>query len=315
MAAESTSAPLGLDPLIAEAKRRTRRRRALVLALLVAVAAGAVSLYFDLRAPSGAPLGVTSPGASTLSPVVPSGGSFGAVSGFMGDSDRANRVTTLGCSERRQYEQGFGLRNRSHAPVTVLGVKWRSPAPRMIQLVATQFRLALYQPGVDEVINRNWSSRPSGPVVLPRRRELTVETDFLFKHCGRLAGGRTVTVPGSFTIRYRAQGVVRTKVVKVPAQAFVLGAGPKRRTCAMGLVSANTSCADAQKAALACHEAAVTFVYCKAAGTSWLCDRTVPRHGAPYVESCDEDIKVRSGGDETRPHGFRVRWNAFTRRT
>jgi len=313
MAAGTQALPIGLDPLIAEAKRRTRRRRALVLVLLVAIAAGTVSLFLELRGPSAAPFGANPSGTSARSPVAYDGSSFTTASGFMGDRDGVNGSTILGCLNHRHYEEGFGLRNRSPGSVTVLSAKWRNSAPGIVQQVATQFRLPVYRPGVDEIVGDNWSRAPSNPLVIPRGQLLTVETDFVFKHCGQLAGGRSVALPGSVTIRYRVNGIVGRKVIKVPDQAFVLTAGPMRRRCAMGLVSTNISCAAAQRAALACHRLAdVTSGYCKATGISWSCARVVFHRGAPYVLTCDGD---NSQGSDTRPRGFRVRWNAFSQRT
>jgi hypothetical protein len=87
----------------------------------------------------------------------------------------------------------------------------------------------------------------------------------------------------------------------------------------MGLVSSNTSCAAAQHAALACRPLAWPLAQatpgdCRSAGISWNCDRAVYYRGAPYVLTCDEDIKTHYG-DESRPRGFMVRWNAFSPRT
>lgn len=104
-------------------------------------------------------------------------------------------------------------------------VESRSRPSAVVELVATQFRLAprgLTGQAFD------WSGVPTGAVTVPPSRFVSVEYDFLFRKCGQLTGGREVAVPGSFVIRYRAAGVVRQKLISVSSTAFVLAAAPKR---------------------------------------------------------------------------------------
>ena len=63
--------PLGLDPLIAEAKQRTRRRRLLLLAALAATAAVAVGLVLALRPPSPSTAEISTGSASGVSSFAP----------------------------------------------------------------------------------------------------------------------------------------------------------------------------------------------------------------------------------------------------
>jgi hypothetical protein len=237
----------------------------------------------------------------------------------MGDRDGSTIVTTLGCIDGRHYSDGFGVWNRSHGPLTVLSVHWRSPASGNIEWSAAQVRRGLYRPGVDEVISRNWSARPTGPVTIPPGREATVQSNFVFGRCSQLAGGRSVRVPGSLIIRYRAAGRVRQQLFRPgPALAFVLVAGPTRQSCAAvsgstSLIASNISCAAAQHAALVCHFLSHnTYGACFSGNVRWSCD-WIGGHDRPHVETCDEETwSPQHGGARTYPRGFKVRWNPLT---
>jgi len=52
MATDARRLPFALDPLIAEAKRRTRKRRLLVACVAIAIGTSAASLNLDQRSPS-----------------------------------------------------------------------------------------------------------------------------------------------------------------------------------------------------------------------------------------------------------------------
>jgi hypothetical protein len=108
MSARVPALPLGLDPLIAEAKERARRRRLVALGLVVVVAAAAVGMTLGLRS-SGNSLGVCATAPSgwkertvndpSLNPpaVVLTNFRFGRMDDFYGLTDRfdwpANGVT------------------------------------------------------------------------------------------------------------------------------------------------------------------------------------------------------------------------------
>ena len=319
MASGNPSVPLGLDPLIAEANQRARRRQALALGLLVVIAGAAAAMYVDLRGSSAVSLGGKSASGSARTPFTVYAGGFGGYRGFMGDSDHggATRVTDLGCINRRHYDEGFALRNRSRVPVTVLSAQWRSAAPAIIDFAAAQIRLVPYQPGVIETVSRNWTGRSNLPVTIPPNRQASLQSNFIFRHCAQVAGGRPVAGPGSFVVRYRAAGRLHQRVITPSPEAFVIVAGPKREMCApvsgaRSLIASDLSCAVARQAALVCHPLShYRWGNCTTGKAHWSCDLLRGRE-RPHVETCDESKKSRRVGDITVPHGFRVRWSPAT---
>jgi hypothetical protein len=120
MAAGAPALPLGLDPLIAEARERARRRRLVALVALMVVAAAAASTTYDLRS-SGNSLGLcTSVPAGwketrvTTIPnqpptVVLTNFRFGRMNDLYGLSDRfawpANGVTVAVVNEGPQHDR------------------------------------------------------------------------------------------------------------------------------------------------------------------------------------------------------------------
>lgn len=313
--------PLSLDPLIAEAKRRMRRRRLLVFALAVVLAGGTIGVVLALRGPSHPRFSVSPTSGLTRTPVghigsgpfVLNGGfASGGGSGLWGDGASGPHGTTLGCLNRRHYSEAFGIQNRSHTAVTLIAARGANPAPAIVERVAVQFRLSPpvhptpgRPPGLS-LVYRHWSATPTRPLRIPPGRNATVQSNFLFRHCGQLAGGRSITVPGSLVLRYRLAGSVHQKTVPLPGERFILIAGPQRRQCSPvsgsgSLVSADTSCAAAQQAALACHPMSHnSWGDCSVAGVLWDCGSTAGR-GWPYLETCWQPTK--------KSHWFRVRWN------
>lgn len=310
---------LGLDPLIAEAKRRTRRRRVLALALAVAIGGGALGLILGFRGPSSSPHSqgpAKLPGdhiASTPFAIV---GFLSSPNGFMGDLTPPRREATLGCLDHRHYPEAFGIQNGSHAPVTLLDAHWSNPAPGIIERTAVQFLLSPpYHPSPGlvtvnsgtlgpVVVRRNWSGAPTRLLTVPPGRVATVQTNFLFDHCGQLARGRSVAVPGSLVLRYRVSGRVRHKVIPLASEAFMLVAGPTRRTCAVpgaiSSISSDTLCAATRRAALACYPLSHgSWGDCTSAGVAWTCGRY-----AHHRETCWQAPQM------LRAHWFRVRWKS-----
>src|SRR5262249_9487119 len=153
---------------------------------------------------------------------------------------------------------------------------------------------------------RTWSAAPTRSLTVPPGRVATIQSNFLFQRCGRLAGGHSVAVPGALVLRYRTAGGVRERLIPVPSQAFSLVAGPTRRACApvagsTDVFSSNTSCAATRKAALACHPLSHgSWGDCTSDNILWNCGRVQKR-----VELCWQ------GPQKLRSHWFRVRWNKF----
>jgi hypothetical protein len=308
-----------LHPLIAEAKRRMRRRRALVAVLAVALAGVATGVALALHGPS-APRFDLGPSAAIAKtpvqhvgpgPFVLNGGSVGGgESGLFGDGASGRQGTTLGCIEGRHYSEAFGIQNRSHAPVTLIRAHGASPAPGIVDRVAVQFRLSPpYHPSElapGDLVYRHWSDAPTSPLVLPPGRIATVQSNFVFRHCGQLASGRSITVPGSLVLGYRTYGHRHRKTIPLPGERFVLVPGPKKRQCtrvsgSTSLVSADTGCAAARQAALACHPMSHnSWGDCTVADVLWDCGSTAGP-GSLYLETCWQPRK--------KSHWFRVRWN------
>jgi hypothetical protein len=219
MAVGNADRPFGVDPLIAEARRRERRRRALVVALMVGAALG---LFLGLRGTGAKPAGgaTQSPVGNSRPQLVFNGSSFSGSQRSMGDRNTLGYGSTIvACRSRRHYIDGFGLQNRSHAAVTLLDVQWQSPSPAIVDRVATQFRVT--RPDI-QAASYDWNGVSSGPLTVPPGRYVTVESDFLFRHCRQLAGGHSIYVPGAVVIRYRAAGRIRWKALTPPAEAFTL---------------------------------------------------------------------------------------------
>lgn len=317
-----------LDPLIAEAKRRMRRRRALVVVLALALAGVVAGVALALRGPATPRFTVGPSGFVARSPVqhigsgpfVLNGGFIGGgESGLSGDGGSGPKGTSLGCINHRHYSQAFGIQNRSHAPVTLVGANGANPSPRIIDLVAVQLRLSPPQRrpstipnlggGGMDLVYRHWSAAPTRTVVLPPGRIATVQSNYLMRHCSGLASGRKVVVPGSLVLHYRASGRVHQKLIPLPSQRFVLVAGPTKRQCmpvtgSASVVTADTGCSAARQAAPACHPMSHTsWGDCTVASVLWDCGSTAGP-GSPYLETCWQPRK--------KSHWFRVRWNPPT---
>jgi hypothetical protein len=326
MAVGRKALPFGFDPLIAEAKRRMKRRRALVLVLSVAVAGTALGVAFAVRGgpsegPSASPFStqrggtVRSPGVNIGSGPFLLSGSLFDINGFKGDLSPFRKEASLGCFNNRHFADAFGIKNRSHAPVTLLSARAPGSAPGIAERVATQFLLSpppyhgpTYHGSMgdaailDPLVRRDWSAAATRPLTIPPGRIATVQSNFAFRHCGRLAGGRFVGVPGSVALSYRASGLVRQKVIPLSGLAFMVIAGPSRRTCAvpgaMSAVSSDTSCAATRRAALACHPLShESWGDCTSANVLWDCGSY-----AGHRETCWQ------GPQSLRAHWFRVRW-------
>ncbi|HEU5477316.1 MAG TPA: hypothetical protein VFU64_05740 [Gaiellaceae bacterium] len=316
--------PFSLDPLIAEAKRRMRRRRLLVAGLVVALAGGAAGAGLALRGTGPGPRndlqGPVAPRPPVqhigAGPFVLSGGfAGGAGSGLWGDGGSGPNGSTLGCIDRRHYSQAFGIRNRSHAPVTLTQARGANPAPTIVDLVAVQFRLSPPQQQTQGTIGwgggldlnyRRWSAAPTKPLTVPPGRIATVQSNYVFSNCRTIAPGRTVVVPGSLVLGYRASGHLHEKEIPLAGQRLVLVRGPTRHACdavpgSVTLVAADTGCDAAREAALACHPMSHdSWGDCTVAGVNWDCGSTAGA-GSPYLETCWLPTQ--------KSHWFRVRWN------
>lgn len=315
--------PLTLDPLIAEAKRRMRRRRVLVASVAIMLAGSAAGVTLALRGP-GAPHYTAGP-----SPVVPrpsvqhigsgpfvlnGGFSSGGESGLSGDGASGPKGTSLGCINHRHYSQAFGIENRSHLPVTLIGAEGANPAPKIIDLVALQLRLSppQRQPTTTsfgdsmDLVAHPWSAAPTRAITLPPGRIATVRSNYLMQHCAGLAPGRKIVVPGSVVLRYRTSGHVHQKVIPLPSLRFVLIPGPTKQQCtpvsgSAALLAADTRCDAARQVALACHPMSHnSWGDCTVANVLWDCGSTAGP-GEPYLETCWQP--------QRKSHWFRVRWN------
>jgi hypothetical protein len=287
--------------------------------LVVVVAAVVLAMFLGLRGQSAAPFGAKSPGQGRFA-LAPGAGMVSTPSGFSGDRTGGSGGNSLGCLDSRHYTDGVEIRNRTHAPVSVLDAHWRSPAPGLVEQVATQFLLSPATRVGDGLTIYNWNRTSTPPLTIPPGRSASVQSDFAFRHCGQLAGGRSLAVPGSLIIRYRSSGGVRQKTIAFPGARFVVVAGPRRLTCApvagsTSLVSSNLSCAAAQRAALACQVLSHKgYGGCLSGKALWECDRVV--RGASILETCDRAAReknvfgARDSAYTELPHGFKVRWNA-----
>lgn len=328
MYAHARRLSLSLDPLIAEAKRRMRRRRMLVAGLLVVVvgAGGVAGAAFALRGPN-APYridGSSRPAVRTPAqqigsgPFVLNGGSVGGGgSGLWGDGASGPHGATLGCIDRRHYSEAFGLQNRSHAAVTLVGAQGANPAPIVIERVAVQLRLAPPQRpttttnwgGDGDLVYRGWSAAPTRPVTIPPGRIATVQSNFLMHDCQSLARRRPVVVPGSLVLTYRQAGRVRRKTISLPSERLTLVPGPTAQRCApvagsVSLVAADTGCTAARQAALACHPMSHnSWGDCTSGAVLWDCGATAGP-GSPYLETCWRPTK--------KSHWIKVRWDPPT---
>jgi hypothetical protein len=312
-----------LDPLIAEAKQRMRRRRVRVAVLAVALVGVAAGVGLALRGPSAPRFTVGPTGVLMKTPVqhigsgpfVLNGGSIGGgESGLLGDGGDGPSGTTLGCISRRRYSEAFGIQNRSHVPVTLIAVRGTNPAPRIVDRAAIQFSLSppyhpsFGRPGGD-LVYHHWSAAPTRPLTLPPGRIATVQSNFVFQHCGQLARGRSITVPGTLVLGYRASGTVHQKTIPLPGERFVLVRGPTKRRCtpvsgSTSFAAADTGCKAARRAAVACHPMSHnSWGYCMVATVLWDCGSTAGP-GSPYLETCWQPRK--------KSHWFRVRWNQPT---
>jgi hypothetical protein len=331
MTAHTPRLPFKLDPLIAEAKRRMRRRRVLVLVLTVTLAGAAAGMALTLRGPSAPRYNVgpsITPAARSpvqhigSGPFVLNGGfAGGGESGLYGDGGDGPKGTSLGCIKHRHYSQAFGIQNRSHAPVTLVGADGANPSPRIIDLVAIQLRLSppLKRPstipnygpdmGGMDLVYKHWSAAPTRAVTLPPGRIATVQSNYLMHDCAALASGRKIVVPGSLVLHYRVSGRIHQKMIPLPSQRFVVLAGPTKRRCtqvagSVSVVTADTGCSAGRQAAVACHPMSHnSWGDCTVAGVLWDCGSTAGP-GSPYLETCWQPTK--------KAHWFRVRWNPPT---
>lgn len=322
--------PFSLEPLIREAKRRMRRRRVLVAVAVVALAGAAAGTALALRGPNTPRYDLVGPSRPARPPAqhIGSGpfvlnGGFvgGGESGLFGDSGDGPKGTSLGCIGRRHYAHAFGIQNRSHAPVTLVGAKGANPSPQLVDLVAIQLRLSPPQrrpstvpnlgsgySGMD-LVYKHWSAAPTRPLTLPPGRIATVQSNYLMHDCAALASGRKVVVPGSLVLRYRAAGRIHEKTVPLPSQRFVVVAGPTKRRCtpvagSASFVTADTGCSAARRAAPACHPMSHnSWGVCTVASVVWDCGSTAGP-GAPYLETCYQPHR--------KSHWFRIRWNPPT---
>lgn len=251
----------------------------------------------------GPPLPVSSHAVVHYGPFVPSGGwAGGGGSGLWGDGGSGPTGTTLGCIDGRHYSQAFGIENRSKRPVTLTTAHGANPNPAVIDLVAIQLRLSPRARPSGTTDNwgggigiplayRGWSAAPTRAVTIPPGRAAAVQTNYLMHDCDELSGGRTVIVPGTLVLGYRVAGRARRTTVPEAIDRIVLRAGPTRRQCvpvagSASLVAADTACAAARQAALACHPMShPSFGVCTVAGVTWDCGR-IAGPGSPLLESC-----------------------------
>lgn len=329
MTAFARRLPFSLDPLIREAKRRMRRRRVLVAVSAVVVAGAATGTVLALGGPS-TPRYSVGPSVTRVvrppvqhigsGPFVLNGGfAGGGESGLFGDGGDGPNGTSLGCIDRRHYSQAFGIQNRSHAPVNLVGVDGANPSPQIVDLVAIQFRLSPPQRPPSAIANggnvgmdlvyRRWSAAPTRALTLPPGRIATVQSNYLMRDCAALAAGRKIVVPGSLVLHYRESGRVHRKTIPLPSQRFVVVRGPTKRRCtpvsgSVSVVAADTGCSAARRAAVACHPMSHnSWGDCTVAGVYWDCGSTAGP-GEPYLETCYHPRE--------KSHWFRARWNPPT---
>jgi hypothetical protein len=237
-------------------------------------------------------------------PFVPAGGwTGGGGSGLWGDGASGPSGTSLGCLDDRHYSYAFGVENTSKARLTVDSARGPSPAPAIVDRVATQLWLSPPQrPRPSTITNfgggagfdlvyHGWSAARTRPVTVPPHRVLTIQINFVMHNCDRLEDGRTVTVPGSLVLEYGTRGHGGRQTLALPANRFVVGAGPTRHVCAPvsgsgSLVAADVGCAFARRAAPICHAMKNGgWLGCTVAGRSWDCGRFAGP-GYPLLETC-----------------------------
>ncbi|HJU36645.1 MAG TPA: hypothetical protein VJ716_04405 [Gaiellaceae bacterium] len=234
--------------------------------------------------------------------VLGGGWTGGGGSGLWGDGGSGPTGTSLGCLDDRHYSYAFGVENTSRAPVRLTAAIGPNPEPRVVDRVATQLRLSPRErrpstidnfgrpAGMDLVFHR-WSAAPTRPVTIPPHRIATIQVNFLMHHCGALAHGRTIVVPGSLVLRYRRSGNSGRQMLKLPENRFVVVAAPQKRACAPvagsgSLVTGDLGCAFARHAAPLCrpmHNEG--WLGCTVAGRFWDCGRFAGP-GYPLLETC-----------------------------
>lgn len=246
------------------------------------------------------------PGPFTLS----GGWVGGGGSGLWGDGPTGPRGTSLGCLDDRHYSYAFGIENRSKAPVTLTGARMPNPSPRIVDRVATQLRLSppyhpTEQASFGDLVYRSWSDAPTRPVTIPPGRIATVQSNFLMRHCGELTAGQTITISGALVLGYRTAGRKDSQPMNLSGNRIVVVQGPTRRTCepvsgSASLVAADTGCAVARKAAVACHPMQHdSWGDCTVAGRYWDCGRFAGP-GYPLLETCY--------GPAEKSHWFSTVW-------
>jgi hypothetical protein len=287
-------------------------RRLASCALLAAIAlAGAGCAASRVRAVSARPAGhlldvARDPGNDNHigpGPFALGGGWVGGGgSGLWGDGGTGPRGTSLGCFDGRHYSYAFGVKNTTKRPVRLAAAIGPNPAPRIVDRVATQLRLSPPEKRRSSVANlggtigmdlvyRRWSAAPTRPVTVPAHRIATIQVDFLMHHCDALAHGRTITLPGSLVLRYRAAGRVGRQKLALPENRFVVAAAPQKRVCVPvggsgSLVASDVGCTFARRAATACramHNEG--WLGCTVAGRYWDCGRFAGP-GSPLLETC-----------------------------
>src|SRR5262249_36728185 len=136
-------------------------------------------------------------------PFVADGGfAAGPGSGLWGDTTSGPDGDHLGCLAGRHYAHAVTFRNQLNEAVTLTGAYGADTAPRIIHLVAVQFRLAPPPPKGDLLVSnlRRWSAAPAAPVTIPPGRSAAVQSNFLMRHCDELAHNRKLVVDGSLVL-------------------------------------------------------------------------------------------------------------------
>src|ERR1051326_1433176 len=251
--------------------------------------------------------GCGDPSPRSSQPFVANGGiAAGPGSGLWGDTTSGPDGDHLGCLAGRHYAQAVTFRNRSDEAVRLTGAHGADPAPRIIDRVAVQLRLAPPSPKGDLIVTnlRRWSAAPAVPVAIPPGRTGVVQSNFLMRHCDELARDRALIVGGSLVLSFRTSGHAGRQEVGQRNARIILSRGPNIGRCtrvagSSHLVAADIACNVAQQAALDCHRLSHrTWGTCLAAGQAWDCTSTAPA-GRPSLESCWLASKVQ---------WFKVRW-------
>lgn len=204
----------------------------------------------------------------------------GSTSGEWGDSSSARTGTVLGCLSRRHYSSAITVRNRWKEAVTLTGARGPDPLRHVLARVAVQVRRAPAPSVADRVptpLIRHWSSARAKPVTIEPGRSAVVQSNFLMRHCGALAHGRKIVVPGRFVLTYRVSGRSGTQRVVQRNAGFTVAPGPIARSCArvpgsVSIESGNLGCGIVREAATACRRMAHgTWGTCVAGGRRWGC--------------------------------------------